>query len=384
MFDNVIVGCGFAGCVMAERIANVSGKSVLIIEKRNHIGGNCYDHYDSDGVLVHKYGPHIFHTSNQKVFEYLSGFTSWINYQHKVLALIHGQYLPVPFNLNSLRMAFPESLSNKLEQKLVQTYGYGKKIPILELRDSKDTDLCILANYIYDNMFLNYTTKQWNCPPDKISPEVTARVPVSISRDDRYFDDQYQVIPAHGYTRIFEKMLDHPNIKLLTNCDYESVVKLDHKTKNISLFGTPFEGKLIFTGQIDQLFNFKFGELPYRSLQFEFENLKIPQYQQLTTINFPNDYDFTRITEFKHLTGQNINSTTIVREYPQDYDRNDPMKNIPYYPVFTAETRENYERYREYHKKFKNIILVGRLAEYRYYDMDDVVDRALQVYDSNF
>lgn len=281
-------------------------------------------------------------------------------------------------------MAFPESLSNKLEQKLVQTYGYGKKIPILELRDSKDTDLCILANYIYDNMFLNYTTKQWNCPPDKISPEVTARVPVSISRDDRYFDDQYQVIPAHGYTRIFEKMLDHPNIKLLTNCDYESVVKLDHKTKNISLFGTPFEGKLIFTGQIDQLFNFKFGELPYRSLQFEFENLKIPQYQQLTTINFPNDYDFTRITEFKHLTGQNINSTTIVREYPQDYDRNDPMKNIPYYPVFTAETRENYERYREYHKKFKNIILVGRLAEYRYYDMDDVVDRALQVYDSNF
>ncbi len=384
MFDYVIVGAGFAGCVLAERLASRRKGNILLIEKRSHIGGNCYDHYDDQGILVHKYGPHLFHTSNAEVFHYLSRFTDWIEYQHRVLAVVDGRKIPLPFNLDSLHRVFPASMARSLENKLIGHYGFDVKVPILELRKQADEELKYLADFIYNKIFLNYTVKQWACSPEEISPEVTARVPVFVSRDDRYFQDKYQVIPRHGYTRLFENLIDHPDIKLMLNTDYREIVRLDADSHRIRCFGHPFEGQLIHTGMIDELFDHRFGELPYRSLKFQFEHLAGDRFQEVTTVNYPQDYDFTRITEFKHITGQRVPGTTIVREYPQDYDRLDARRNIPYYPVFQEENLERYRRYAEFARRFPNLTLVGRLAEYRYFDMDDIVARALEVFQDRF
>ncbi len=384
MFDYVIVGAGLAGCVLAERLASQRGAKLLLIEKRSHIGGNCHDRYDEHGVLVHQYGPHLFHTSNAEVFHYLSGFTDWIEYQHRVLAVVDGRKVPLPFNLNSLHRVFPRTMAISLESKLIGHYGFDVKVPILELRKQEDTELKYLADFIYHKVFLNYTVKQWACSPEEIAPEVTARVPIFISRDDRYFQDKYQVIPRHGYTHLFENLIDHPGIKLMLNTDYREIVRLDTDTGRIQCFGQPFAGHLIHTGMIDELFDHRFGELPYRSLKFQFEHMAMDRYQEVTTVNYPEDYDFTRITEFKHITGQRIPGTTIVREFPQDYDRLDAQRNIPYYPVFQEDNLKRYQRYADFARKFSHVTLVGRLAEYRYFDMDDIVARALEVYRTRF
>ncbi len=384
MYDHIIVGAGFAGSVLAEQLASQKNQRVLVIEKRRHIGGNCYDCYDDHGILIHQYGPHLFHTSRKDVFHYLSRFTEWFNYHHEVLAFVDGQKIPVPFNLNSLKMLFPESLASSLERKLIDHYGFGEKIPILKLREENDRDLRYLADFIYDKLFVNYTSKQWGCKPEEIAAEVTARVPVFISRDNRYFQDHYQAIPKQGYTRLFENMLDHPNISLMLNTDFKEIVNIDFESNQIRLFNTPFNGKLIYTGLIDELFDYRFGELPYRSLQFQFEHFRKPYFQETTTVNYPNDYDYTRITEFKHISRQKVDGTSIVKEFPQDYDRRDENKNIPYYPVFTKQNSDSFAKYQQLSEKFPNIVLVGRLAEYRYYNMDDIVARALQVFKDQF
>lgn len=384
MFDAIIIGAGFAGSVLAERLATQQQKRVLIIDKRRHIGGNCHDCVDDHGILIHQYGPHLFHTNNKAVFNYLSQFTQWKQYQHEVLAFIDGQKVPVPFNLNSLHALFPQSLADSLELKLINRFGYGEKVPILSLREVDDSEIKFLADFIYEKIFVNYTAKQWGKKPEDISAEVTARVPVHISRDNRYFQDKYQAIPLHGYTRIFENMLNHDNISLLLNTDFKALFDIDFETGNMSFMGNKFEGQLIFTGLIDELFDFRFGELPYRSLNFKFEHFNVDQFQEKTTINYPNDYDFTRITEFKHISQQSISGTTIVKEFPQDFNRHDPTKNIPYYPVFTEENKIILDRYLAFAEQFKNITLVGRLAENKYYDMDDIVARALDVYTSHF
>lgn len=384
MFDTIIIGAGFAGSVLAERLATQQNKSILIIDKRRHIGGNCYDCFDEHGILIHQYGPHLFHTDNKSVFDYLSQFTQWRPYQHEVLAFIDGQKIPVPFNLNSLHAIFPGSLANSLELKLINRFAYGVKVPILELREIDDSELKFLANYIYEKIFVNYTAKQWDKRPEDISAEVTARVPVHISRDNRYFQDKYQAIPANGYTKVFENMLNHPNISLLLNTDYKAVFNIDFDSGKMRFMDAEFNGHLIFTGLIDELFDSRFGELPYRSLDFKFEHLNCNTFQEKTTINYPNDYDFTRITEFKHISQQSIAGTSIVREFPQDFVRNDPDKNIPYYPIFTSENKEKLDRYLAFAEQFDNITLVGRLAENRYYDMDDIVARALKVFNDEF
>ena len=326
MFDTIIIGSGFAGSVIAERLATQQDNKVLIIDKRRHIGGNCFDCYDEHGILIHQYGPHLFHTDNKVVFDYLSQFTQWQPYQHEVLAFIDGQKVPVPFNLNSLHALFPKSLADSLERKLINTFGFGVKVPILELRNTDDSELKFLADYIYDKIFVNYTAKQWGKKPEDISPEVTGRVPVHISRDNRYFQDKYQAIPKHGYSKIFENMLNHSNISVLLNTDFKDVFKVDFESGDMSFMGSGFKGQLIYTGLIDELFDSRFGELPYRSLDFKFEHLEKDQFQEKTTINYPNDYDFTRITEFKHISQQTISGTSIVKEFPQDFDRNDPAK----------------------------------------------------------
>jgi len=384
MFDTIIIGAGFAGSVLAERLATQNNKRVLVIDKRRHIGGNCYDRYDDHGVLIHQYGPHLFHTDNKSVFDYLSQFTQWRPYQHEVLGFIDGQKVPVPFNLNSLHALLPESLATSLEKKLIERFGYGMKVPILELREIDDAELKFLADFIYEKIFVNYTAKQWGKRPEEISAEVTGRVPVFISRDNRYFQDKYQAVPALGYTRIFENMLNHANISVLLNTHFNDVFNLDLDSGAMQLMGSEFKGELIFTGLIDELFEGRFGELPYRSLDFQFEHLPCDQYQEKTTINYPNDYDFTRITEFKHISQQTIAGTSIVKEFPQDFERDNPLRNIPYYPIFTDENKAILDRYIAFAEKFERVTLVGRLAENRYYDMDDIVARALQVFDDKF
>lgn len=384
MYDTIIIGAGFAGAVLAERLASQQNKRVLVIDKRQHIGGNCFDCFDEHGILIHQYGPHLFHTDNKTVFDYLSQFTEWRNYQHEVLALIDGQKVPVPFNLNSLHSLLPKSLADSLELKLIKRFGYGVKVPILELREIDDKELKFLADFIYEKIFVNYTAKQWGKKPEDISPEVTGRVPVHISRDNRYFQDKYQVIPTRGYTQVFNNMLDQPNISLLLNTDFKDVFNIDFDSGKMQFMNSEFTGQLIYTGLIDELFECRFGELPYRSLAFKFEHLPVDQFQEKTTINYPNDDDFTRITEFKHISQQKLSGTTIVKEFPQDFERDNPAKNIPYYPVFTDKNKQKLDRYLEFSEQFENVTLVGRLAENRYYDMDDIVARALQVFDDKF
>lgn len=365
--DWLIVGAGFTGCTLAERIASQLGQKVLVVERRDHIGGNAYDFYNEDGLLIHRYGPHIFHTNSRQVWDYLSQFTEWRPYHHKVLAVVEGKRVPVPFNLNSLYLVFPPRFAAKLENLLIREFGYGKRIPILRLLEHSRSDIRFLAKYVYDNVFLGYTLKQWGKPPEALDPSVTARVPVVISRDDRYFADRYQGIPKHGYSELFRRMLARKNIMVLLNTDYLDI-RDEIQAKRI-----------IYTGAIDEFFDYAHGALPYRSLHFEFVSVAQEWCQEVATINYPNDYDFTRVTEFKHLTGQESRRTALVYEYPGDYQRG---KNEPYYPVLTPAVRAQYERYRKEAEQLgDSVLFVGRLADYRYYNMDQAIARALKVFE---
>lgn len=380
-FDFVIVGAGLAGIVIAERIASSSKKKILIIEKRNHIGGNCYDRYDNHGILIHPYGPHIFRTSTSRIWEYLSQFTGWRPYEHKVLGVFDGKKVPIPFNLNTLHEIYPLKSAEKLEQILVESFGYGTKIPILTLKESGNEDLKRLSEYIYEKVYLNYTIKQWGMTPEELNPAVTGQVPVDISKDDRYFQDTYQGLPQTGYTNMFDQMLCSPNIKIMLNTDYREIIKLNKR--KISCFGHEFKGKLIFTGKIDELFDYQFGALPYRSLKFEFENFHKQYYQKAAVENYPNNFNFSRITEFKYLTGQTHHTTTIAKEYPQSYERDIPGKDIPYYPIPREENSALYKQYLKISEPYKNIHLIGRLAEYKYYNMANVVEKALNIFEDH-
>lgn len=377
MFDYIIVGAGFAGSVLAERIATQQDKKVLIVEKRNHIAGNAYDSYDNSGVLIHNYGPHIFHTKIKKVWDYLSRFTEWNHYHHEVLGVIDGKKVPIPFNLNSIDEVFPKSLAERLEQKLIENFGYNVKVPILKLREADDQDLKFLAEYIYEKVFLGYTVKQWGLTPEELDPSVTGRVPVYISRDNRYFQDAYQGMPKEGYTKVFENMLDHPNIKVMLNTDYKEILKFNFEDGSCELFGQDFEGQIIYTGPIDYFFDYKYGQLPYRSLSFQFEQFNQEFVQETGTVNYPNDYNFTRVTEFKYLTNQDVNRTTTVKEFSQSYV---PEENTPYYPIKNDENFELYRKYREELRQYDNLMMIGRLAEYQYYDMDMVIGKALKIF----
>jgi len=371
--DWLIVGAGFTGSVLAERIASQRGQKVLIVEQRDHIAGNAYDYYDEQGVLVHQYGPHIFHTNMKPVWDYLAQFTEWRSYYHHVLGIIDGKQVPVPFNLNSLYALFPTHYADKLAQKLVEKYGFNVKVPILKIRESASGDLKFLADYIYENVFYNYTLKQWNLKPEELAASVTNRVPIYISRDDRYFQDTYQGLPQAGYTALFRQLLNHPNIKLLLNTTYQEVVEeIQYK-------------KMIFTGPIDEFFEHQgytfpwSAELPYRSLYFKFFHTEQEYKQPVGTINYPNEYHYTRTTEYKHLTGQRVYGSTYIEEYPQSYRRGE---NIPYYPIPKEEYRTLYKKYQVEAEKLKErVLFAGRLADYQYYNMDQAVARALSLYD---
>lgn len=375
MFDVIVIGAGFSGAVLAERFARGQNKKVLIIERRQHVAGNCYDKVDENGILIHKYGPHLFHTDFEDVWQYLSQFTEWDVYQHHVCAMIDGQAVPIPFNLNTLQKVFPKSLADRLEVALLKNYEYGQKVPILELKKSADKDLQFLADFVYEKVFLHYTEKQWGQTPDQIAGAVTARVPIFVGRDDRYFNDRFQAVPKKGYTALIKKMLDHKNIKLLLNTDYHEV--MGFHGRDFYVFGQKFLGRVIYTGQLDEFFKNKFGSLPYRSIEMKFETINAEHFQDSPTVNYPNNYDFTRITEFKNIHPVKSPRTTILKEYPQNYVA---RINTPYYPIFTDEAKAAYEKYLAEFSKLPRAKAVGRLAEYKYYDMDDVVKRALEIY----
>ncbi len=376
--DYIIVGCGLAGIVMAEQISRKLNKKVLIIEKRNHIGGNCYDYYDENGILVHKYGPHIFHTNYKEVFDYLSEYTDWHIYQFQARTVIDGKITNLPFNLNTMESLFDKGLYERLSEKLIQKYGYDSVVPILKLRNEDDAELKWLADYIYEKVYLNYMKKQWEVKPEELDASVTERVPIYVSRDNRYFKDKYQAMPKNGYTEMFKKMLDNPNIKIMLNTDAFDLIEVDKENKNIKFLGEKFKGKVIYTGQIDELFDCVYGELPYRSLRFEFENHNKEYFQEAAMVSYPNNYDFTRITETKHMTGQKAYTTTIIYEYPQKYEKNIQGKDVPYYPIPNSDNRELYKVYKKYSEEFDNLLLIGRLAEYLYFNMDQMIKRSLE------
>jgi UDP-galactopyranose mutase len=390
-FDYVIVGAGFSGCVVAEQIASqlienesknvrknkkIAQKRILIIEKRNHIGGNCFDFRDENGILIHKYGPHIFHTNNEKVWNYLSQFSDFEKYEHRVLGNIDGNLVPIPFNLNSIYKCFPKKFAENLETKLLEKYELGTKIPILNLRNEDDNDLKFLADFIYKKVFLNYTIKQWNLTPEQLDESVTSRIPFFISRDDRYFQDKYQGIPKKGYTELLQKMIEKPNIHVLLNTDFFAIKK-----------ELKYE-KLIFTGMIDEFFDFEFGKLPYRSLNFEFETLDFNQkscnkFQPVAQVNYPNEFDFTRITEFSHFfANQNFSKTVIAKEFPISYNHN--SCETPYYPIPQKKNAELFQKFRKKAAELKKTIFLGRLADYSYYNMDQAILRALEISEKNF
>ncbi len=366
-FDWMIVGAGFTGATLAERLARGSGQKVLVVDRRTHIGGNAYDEHNAHDILVHLYGPHIFHTNSTRVWEYLSQFTRWRPYHHRVLGLVDGQQIPIPFNLDSLYAVFGPQQAARLEQQLIEHFGFGVKVPILKLRESASGDLQMLAEFIYQKVFLHYTQKQWGLKPEELDASVTGRVPVYISRDDRYFQDTYQAMPTLGYTRMFREMLTHPNIKVMLNTDYREVQ------------GAVQYDRLIYTGPIDEYFEYRHGPLPYRSLRFEFETREQAQHQAVGTVNYPNDYAFTRITEQKYLSGQQSPVTTLVTEYPQAHV---PGETDPYYPIPREESRALYERYAADARALGGrVVFAGRLADYKYYNMDQACARALSLYD---
>ena len=383
-YDAIIVGAGFAGAVCARELAERGGKRVLVLERRSHIGGNAYDCADGAGVLIHQYGPHIFHTNSARVFDYLSRFTAWRDYQHRVIANIPDERrgarmtYPVPFNLTSLEAAYGPEEGARLGEKLMAAYGAEKKVTILELRQNPDREIAALADYVYEHVFVHYTMKQWGQKPEEIDPNTTARVPVFLSRDDRYFQDTYQGMPLEGYTALFERMLDHPGIEVRLGADALASLKVEEG--RITFEGEDFGGTVIYTGQADELFSFRFGPLPYRTLDFRFETLSQDDFQGYGTVNYTVDEDFTRITEFKHLTGQTLEGvTTIVKEYSRAYTG--APGETPYYAIINDENNALYGRYRALSDAIPNLHLLGRLAEYKYYNMDAIVDRALSLSD---
>lgn len=367
MYDFLVVGGGFSGCVLAERLATELGKRVLVVERRGHIAGNAYDYYNEDGILVHKYGPHVFHTNSRKVWEYLGRFTKWRRYDHRVVATIDGKRVPVPFNLNSLHQVFSADRAEHLERLLIEGFGQNSKVPILDLRESAQGELRELSEYIYRKLFYEYTLKQWGMKPEELDPSVTARVPVLIGRDDRYFQDRYQGIPKDGYTEMFKRLTDDSRIDVVLNADYRSVIN-----------DIRFD-KLVYTGPIDNFFDYVHGELPYRSLRFEMKSFRTDWFQEVAQVNYPDSAGYTRTTEFKHMTGQVSDSTSVSFEYPEAFIAG---RNEPFYPVPREENRQLYERYRnDARKHARSVMFIGRLAEYRYYNMDQIVARALKAFE---
>lgn len=358
-YKYVIVGAGIAGITMAERLASKTNEKVLVIEKRNHIGGNVYDSYNDDGILIHNYGPHIFHTNNKEVFDYLSRFTEWNDFQHRVLTFVDGNLLPMPISVETINSLYNLNLNTFEFENFIEE----QRIKLEKIETSEDVALSKAGKDIYEKFFKNYTIKQWGTDPANLDTTVISRIPFRFNRDTRYFADKYQGMPKHGYTKMCEQMLNNKNIKIMLNTDYKEV--LDDLNYD----------KLIYTGPIDEYYDFEFGKLQYRSVRFEVETIDTNSFQEAPVVNYPNDYDFTRITEFKKLTWQNHSKTTIMKEFPC-------FGEEPYYPYPTKEWKDKFTLYKTKMEKELDVVFIGRLAEYQYYNMDAVVQKAMKLAES--
>lgn len=365
MIKNLVVGAGISGATIAALIANKHGEEVVVIDKRDHVAGNCYDYRDHNGIMIHKYGSHILHTNSEKVWQFLKQFTDFNTYMHKVTGYVDGIETHIPFNFNSLYDVFPHSLASRLEQKLLANFPLNSKVPILEFQKQKDEDLKFLADYVYEKIFLHYTTKQWGVTPSEIDGAVTARIPVHLSKDNRYFQDRYQGIPLEGWTKVFEKMLSHKNITVK--------LKTDFKNLDISEFN-----KIFYTGSIDEYFDYELGQLPYRSVRFKLEEHNRPYYQSSACVNYPCNYDFTRIHEYKYYLDDRSNKTVIAKEYSDPFE---PEKNERYYPIPKNENIELYNRYLERARKLSDVHFLGRLGDYKYYNIDTAILRAIELFE---
>jgi UDP-galactopyranose mutase len=358
VYDFLIVGAGFAGSVLAERLAAGLGKKVLIVDRREHIGGNAYDHFDEAGVLVHRYGPHIFHTNAERIFDYLSRFTEWRSYEHRVLAQVDGKLVPIPINLDTLNALY----GLDMDEAQAELFLASRAEPVEHIRTSEDVVVNQVGRELYEKFFRGYTRKQWGLDPSQLDKSVTSRVPTRTNTDDRYFGDRYQVMPLHGYTKMFERMLDHPGIDILLGVDFAKVrQQLQYR-------------HLVYCGPIDEYFGYCYGRLPYRSLEFRHETLDQAQFQPVAVVNYPDQaVPYTRITEYKHLTGQEHAKTSVTYEFPcSDGD--------PYYPIPRAENAELYKRYEALAEQSGEVTFLGRLGTYKYYNMDQVVGQALALY----
>ena len=362
---NLVVGAGFSGAVIANLLANKLNEEVVVIDKKEHIAGNCYDYRDENGIMIHKYGSHIFHTNSEKVWSYLKQFTDFNTYMHKVVGYLDGIETHIPFNFNTLYDVFPKSLAEKLEEKLLDNFEINTKVPILEFQKQDDDDLKFLANYVYEKIFLHYTTKQWGVSPKDVDGAVTARVPVYLSKDNRYFQDKYQGIPLEGYTKVVENILNHKNITVKLNTDFKNI--------NTSDFD-----RIFYTGPIDEYFGYELGQLPYRSVNFKFETYDKEYYQSNACVNYPCNYDFTRIHEYKYYLDDKSKKTVIAKEYSEFFELG---KNERYYPIPKEENAELYNKYLKKSKDLKNVYFLGRLGDYKYYDMDKAILRAIELFE---
>lgn len=376
-YDVLVVGAGFAGATIARKRAE-QGKKVLVVEKRAHIGGNMYECEEENGIRVHLYGPHIFHTNSERAFQFLKEFGEFFPYEHKVLGKIDGKLVPIPFNYTSLEMLFDKENAEKIKLKLKRNFPDVEKISILDLVKHDDVDIKKFGQYVYDKVFANYTAKQWGTTVDKIDTSVINRVPVVLGYDDRYFKDKFQYMPKEGFTKLFENILNHENIEVRLNMNVKDILKIDFEKKKTYINGEEFGGEIFYTGALDELMNYEYGNLPYRTLELKFENYPEEYYQENSVVNYPNEEEFTRITEFKYLTKQEDKEhTTILKEYPAQFDIHNPKYADPYYPINNDKNQEIYKKYQDKLASISNIKLCGRLAEYKYYNMDAVIDRAL-------
>lgn len=365
-YTNLIVGAGISGAVLARKIAENIGEKVLVIDSKNHIGGNCYDYKDKNDITIHKYGSHIFHTNNEKVWKFFNRFADFNTYMHRVFVVIDGIETTIPFNLNTLYDVFPKSMAQTFEQKLIQKFDYNQRVPILELKQLNDKELNFLADYIYKKVFLNYTIKQWGLSPDGIDGSVTARVPVLISKDNRYFQDKFQGIPLQGYTKLIENILKHNNIEVKLGVNFKEFKDYQFK-------------RIFYTGSIDEFFDYKLGILPYRSVSFKLHEFERPFYQKNSVINYPDNYDFTRVHEYKYYLSECSKNTVIAKEYSSNFILGE---NERYYPILTPENIELYEKYKYLSRDYKNLYFLGRLGDYKYYDMDKAAERALECFEN--
>ena len=361
---NLVIGAGFSGAVIANLLAN-TGDSVLIIDRKNHIAGSSFDYRDKNGIMIHKYGSHIFHTNNEKVWEFVKQYADFNTYMHEVVGIIDGIEAHIPFNFNTLYQVFPETLAKRIEIKLLDKFEYNTKVPILEFNKYNDKDLNFLADYVYQKIFVNYTAKQWGEVSDEIYEAVKSRVPVYLSKDNRYFQDKYQGIPLKGYTQLIQNILNHPNIEIRLNTCYK-----DLKNENFD--------RIFYTGSIDEFFDYKYGTLPYRSVFFKFEEYDKEFYQSHACINYPNNYDFTRIHEYKHFLNDKSDRTIIAKEYSEDFKLG---QNERYYPIQNKENIKMYNKYLEEAKHLNNVYFLGRLGDYKYYNMDQAIGRAISVFE---